>query len=117
MSVQVAYALWRIFDDIDVLLTPMLSSAPPPINAFPTDHDDIALHFRRMTAFAPYAAIANVGGNPALTVPHGVDAAGLPLPVQLIGPMAQDARLLRLAGLLRAAVPWSFRFPIAGLPG
>lgn len=117
MSVQISYRLWQIFDEIDALLTPMLSSAPPLINAFPTDHDDIELHFRRMTAFAPYATIANVSGNPALTVPHGIDSAGLPLPVQLIGPMAQDARLLRLAGLLQTAVPWSFRFPIAGLPG
>jgi amidase len=117
LAVQAAYAMWQIFDGIDALLTPMLSAAPLPIGSFPTDHDDIELHYRRMTAFAPYATLANVSGTPALTVPHGIDSAGLPLPVQLIGPMAQDAMLLRLAQVLQAAIPWSFRFPIAGLPG
>ena len=117
LAVQVAYGMWQLFDGIDALLTPMLSVAPLPIGSFPTDHDDVERHYRRMTAFAPYATLANVSGAPALTVPHGIDAAGLPLPVQLLGPMAQDARLLRLAQSLQAAVPWSFRFPIAGLPG
>jgi amidase len=116
LAVQVSYALWQLFERYDALLTPMLATPPPPIGAFPTDHGDVELHFHRMTAVAPYATMANVGGVPALTVPHGADAAGLRLPVQLIAPMAQDSRLLRLARVLQAAAPWSFADPIAGLP-
>ncbi len=115
-AVRVAHALWRLFDDVDVILTPMLSGPPLPVGAFPFDHDDVALQWQRMSDFAPYAMLANVAGTPALTVPHGVDAAGLPLPVQLIGPMASDGLLLRLARQLQKAVPWTFSSAIAGLP-
>ncbi|MCX5495664.1 amidase [Kaistia dalseonensis] len=115
-GVHVAHAMWRLFDEVDVLLTPMLSGPPLPIGSFPLDHGDIDLQWRRMTDFAPYATLANVAGTPALTIPHGVDAGGLPLPVQLIGPMASDGLLLRLARVLQRAAPWSFSTRIAGLP-
>ncbi|HWJ73178.1 MAG TPA: amidase [Kaistia sp.] len=115
-AVRVAHALWRLFDEVDILLTPMLSGPPLPIGAFPFDHDDVPLQWRRMSDFAPYAMLANIAGTPALTVPHGTDGAGLPLPVQLIGPMASDGLLLRLARRLQRAVPWSHRTSIAGLP-
>ncbi len=115
-AVRTAHALWRLFDEIDILVTPMLSGPPLAIGAFPFDHDDVELQWRRMSDFAPYAMLANVAGTPALTIPHGRDGAGLPLPVQLIGPMGSDGLLLRLARSLQKAVPWSFRTTIAGLP-
>jgi amidase len=106
-GVGVAHGMWRLFADVDVLLTPMLAFAPLPIGSFPSDHGDVEGHWRRMTAFAPYAVLANVAGTPALTVPHGVDRQGLPLPVQLIGPMGHDGRLLGLAQQLESVRPWS----------
>ncbi|ODN70879.1 6-aminohexanoate-cyclic-dimer hydrolase [Methylobrevis pamukkalensis] len=115
-AARVAQAMWDTFTTVDVLLTPMLSSAPPEIGAFPLDHDDTALHWKRMSALAPYAALANVAGIPALTLPHGVDAAGLPTPVQLMGPMGSDGLLLRLGRLFEKHAPWSFRHPLAGMP-
>jgi amidase len=69
-----------------------------------------------MTDFAPYAMISNVGGTPALSIPHGIDDRGLPLSVQLIGPIAADGLLLRLARQLQRVVPWHFATSIAGLP-
>lgn len=114
-AVRVAHKLWTLFDEFDVLLTPMLSGPPLPIGSFPMDHGDVELQWRRMSDFAPYAMLANVGGTPALTVPHGRDARGLPLPVQLIGPMASDGLLLRLARALQRAEPWGFAAPVAGL--
>ncbi len=93
-GVAVAHGLWRLFDDIDVLLTPMLATAPPPLGAFPMDGDDVEANWGRMNAFAPYAMLANVAGVPALSMPCGIDRAGLPLAVQLIGAMGSDARLL-----------------------
>lgn len=115
-AVLVSHRLALIFEDIDVLLTPMLSGPPPPIGFMPTDHDDIEGHFARMTAMAPLATIANVSGFAAITVPFGADSAGLPLPVQLIGRMGGDRILLDLALMLEAEGRWTQRFPIAGLP-
>ena len=89
--------MWRLFDEIDVLLTPMLAQVPPPLGSFPMDGDDVDANWRRMNAFAPYAMVANVAGVPALSVPRGLDRAGLPLAVQLLGPMGSDARLLAVA--------------------
>jgi amidase len=115
-AVRVAHALWRLFDEVDVIITPMLSGPPPLIGSFPMDHGDVDLHWRRMTDFAPYAMISNVGGTPALSIPHGIDDRGLPLSVQLIGPIAADGLLLRLARQLQRVVPWHFATSIAGLP-
>ncbi len=87
-GVAVAHGMWRLFDEIDVLLTPMLATAPPPLGAFPMDGDDVDANWRRMNAFAPYAMLANVAGTPALSVPLGSDRAGLPLPCSSSAPWA-----------------------------
>lgn len=115
IGVRVAHALWSLFDEADVLLTPMLSGPPAKLGSFPTDHDDVTLQWHRMAECAPFASLANVAGTPALCVPHGLSD-GLPLSVQLIGPMAADGLLLRLARQLQTALPWSFAAAIAGLP-
>ena len=114
-AAKVAHAMWLLFDEIDVLITPMLSGPPLPIGSFPMDHEDVDLHWRRMAAFAPFASLANVAGTPALSIPHGASG-GLPLSVQLIGPLASDGLLLRIARQLQRAVPWSFGTGIAGWP-
>jgi len=114
-GVLVSRDLWRIFEGVDVIVTPMLASAPLPIGSFPTDHHDTELHLDRMTAFAPLAALANIAGFPAITVPFGEDADGLPLPVQLIAPFGHEPLLLALAAELEAEGRWQHRFPVAGL--
>jgi amidase len=116
LMVGIAHAMWLLFAEIDVLITPMLSGPPLPIGSFPLAHEDVELHWRRMAAFAPFATIANAAGTPALSIPHGA-ADGLPLSVQLVGPLATDGLLLRLARQLQLAEPWSFQASVAGLPG
>lgn len=114
-AVLVSRQLWTLFDRADIILTPMLSSAPLPIGSFPWDHEDTELHLARMTAFAPLAALANVSGFPAITLPFGADDDGLPLPVQMIAPMGQEPLLISLAARLESEGRWQPRFPIAGL--
>ncbi len=114
-AVHASRALWDLFSDIDVLVMPMLARAPLPLGALPTDHDDTDLHLARMAAFAPAAALANVAGFPAMTLPFGSDADGLPLPVQLLAPMAQEGLLLALAARLESQGRWRQRHPVAGL--
>lgn len=113
--VYVSRDLHALFDRFDCLLTPILASAPRPIGSFPSDHRDTDLHFSRMASFAPLAAIANISGFPAVTLPFGVDRAGLPLPVQMIAPMGHEALLLALAARLEGEGRWSHPFPITGL--
>ena len=113
-AVRASRTLWEIFDRVDVIVMPMLATAPPPIGSFPTDHSDIDLHLERMTSFAPLASLANISGFPAITLPFGKDAQGLPLPIQMMAPMSEDKLLLQLASALEAEQRWQHRFPIAG---
>lgn len=113
--VLVSRDLWRLFDDIDCLVCPILSSAPLPIGSFPSNHRDTDLHFHRMGAFAPLATLANASGFPAITLPYGTDADGLPLPVQIMAPMGSEELLLSLAERLERDGRWTHRFAVTGL--
>jgi amidase len=114
---KVGHRLDRLFEDFDVLITPMLSGPPPKLGAFATDHDDVDRHFAAFDAFAPWAAMCNVGGHPALSLPAGLDRDGLPMAVQLIGAIGGDAEILSLAFNLEHARPWPRFAPIAGFDG
>ncbi|MCV9947392.1 MULTISPECIES: amidase [unclassified Rhizobium] len=115
-AVLVSHKLWALFDRVDCILMPMLSSAPLAIGSFPSDHADTDLHLERMTAFAPLACLANISGFPALTLPFGQDEHAMPLPVQIMAPMGHEPRLLSLAARLEAEGRWQHRFPVAGQP-
>ena len=114
---QLSHAVWRMFDGVDILLSPVLAGPPPAFGAFDMTRADPAAHFAQMEACAPNAALANVAGCPALVLPFGSDAAGLPLGVQMMGPIGSDLALLALAETLAALAP-AIRFPepIAGHP-
>ena len=115
-GVLVSRNFWRLFDRVDILLAPMLTAPPPPIGSFPSDHDDTDLHLDRMVSLAPLATLANISGFPALTMPFGADADGLPLPIQMFAPLGADRLLLSLAALIEEDDRWQHPFPVAGLP-
>ncbi len=53
----------------------------------------------------------NLTGHPALAVPSGWAADGLPTSVQIVGPRHADSGVLRLGGLLEQARSWAHRRP------
>lgn len=62
-------------------------------------------------AWCPYAYIFNMTGQPAVAVPAGFDAAGLPLGVQIAGRAGTEERLLRLASAAEARLGSTARRP------
>jgi amidase len=101
-----------IFDDHDVLLTPMTAGPAFEIGRF----------HRRGTIrcligesrFYPNAVAWNYTGQPAASVPAGLSSEGLPLSVQLVGRVNDEATLLSLSAQLEAERPWADRRPPVG---
>ena len=109
MTETVSLEANRIFDRIDVLLTPTTAHRPPRTGVH-TGTGPVRATLRSMPAIA-YVALWNVAGNPAASVPRGVGDDGLPLAVQLVGPTDGEGRLLSLAAQLEQAAPWPLVAP------
>ncbi len=104
-----------LFEDVDAILMPVLSGAPPRIGSFPDAETSPEARFDRMAEIAPMATLANVAGLPALAFPAGFRN-GLPIGAQLLAPLGIDADLLALAACLAHCTDIPFPHPIAGLP-
>jgi len=85
------------FADYDVLMTPVLARSPLPIGEVHGCGERPLEDLERSGRFAPFTALFNVTGQPAISVPMGIGSEGMPLSVQLVGrPLGED-RLLALA--------------------
>jgi amidase len=98
----------RIFDDVDVVLTPGTATGPPDIGA---DRHGWLATLNAMARRSPFQAIFNLTGQPAAVVPWGLDDDGLPMAVQLVGRPDDEATLLSLSSQIEAAHPWADRRP------
>jgi amidase len=97
-------------DRYDVLLAPVTTMTPRPLGWFDADGDGAA-DFERQKRYAAFAAVFNVTGQPAVSVPlHWTDD-GLPVGTMLVGRPADEVTLLALAAQLEAAHPWAHRHP------
>jgi amidase len=93
------------------LLTPVLASRPVPIGELHGCGDDPLADLRRSGTLAPYTALFNVTGQPAISLPVGFGEDGLPSAVQLVGrPLAEDT-LLQVAAQIEMARPWAAHRP------
>jgi amidase len=100
-------AFW---DDYDLVLTPTLAQAPPPVGALMDEADPWA-NFDKAWHFTPFTQVANVTGLPAVSVPLFWSDEDLPIGVQLIGRPVDEATLIRVSAQLERARPWRARRP------
>jgi amidase len=101
----------RFFADYDVLLTPVLAEPPVPIGTFDAPKDNPMKAWERVVAFAPYTALFNATGQPAMSVPLFWNKDGLPIGSHFVGRYGDEATLFRLAAQLEQARPWANRRP------
>jgi amidase len=95
----------RIFDDVDVVLSPTLTRAPLPVGKY--EGRGAMRTFNGAAGFVAFNPVWNHIGNPAAALPAGFDDRGLPLSVQLGGPPDSETTLLSLARQLEEARPWA----------
>ncbi len=93
------------WDDFDILVTPTMAEAAPPIGELK------GASVERIVRLVPYTAPYNATGQPAFALPLYWNADNLPLGIQLVARYGAEDVLIRLAAQLEQAVPWIDRRP------
>ena len=129
-----ARAVGRWFDgnQVDVLVTPTVTTPPFPIGALqPPAHELAAMRVlgrlhaggvmraagalekaaKRVFDWIACPPLFNVTGQPAMSVPLAWSSTGLPIGIHFAGRFGDEATLFRLAGQLESARPWFSRRP------
>lgn len=95
----------RAFRDYDVVLSPVLAHTTPEIGHLSPAQDFDAL-FERLTRYVSFTPLNNAAGSPAISLPMGATASGLPIAIHLSGRHGDERTLLELAFELEAAQPF-----------
>ncbi|HEY4028037.1 MAG TPA: amidase [Candidatus Dormibacteraeota bacterium] len=101
----------RWFTDFDVWLTPVLAEPPLPLGRFDAPPDQPLMPLIVAGSWVPFTPLANITGQPAMSVPLHWNEAGLPVGSHFTGRYGDEATLLRLAAQLEQARPWAGRRP------
>jgi aspartyl-tRNA(Asn)/glutamyl-tRNA(Gln) amidotransferase subunit A len=98
--------LQALFERFDVLVSPTLSAPPLPIDMDVSGEIEIAGRPAGTVrgAWYPYTYPMNLTGHPALSMPCGRSAIGLPIGLQLVGRWYDDHYLLDVAALVEQAL-------------
>ena len=107
-------ALWQrvraFMETRDLLILPTVAVPPFPVEVpYPTQINGKPLDNYTQWFFLTYGI--TVTGLPAISVPCGFTASGLPVGLQIVGRRRQEAMVLRAAAAFEAAAPWADRIP------
>jgi aspartyl-tRNA(Asn)/glutamyl-tRNA(Gln) amidotransferase subunit A len=98
-------AVQRLFDKFDLIVTPAMTTPARTVDA------GGSIATAMYAEWAGYLYPFNLTGHPAMSVPCGFSAAGLPIGLQLIGPWFGEQRMFDVALALEQAERWSERRP------
>jgi aspartyl-tRNA(Asn)/glutamyl-tRNA(Gln) amidotransferase subunit A len=85
----------RLFDEVEILLTPVCAASPVPIGDEALVHLGRPIEFREVVM--SYTVPQDLAGLPSCVVRAGFDALGIPVGVQFTGPPWSDAAVLGAA--------------------
>jgi amidase len=101
----------QLYETFDVFLTPTMAAPPPklgylsPVLNAPRDIG------RRNGEFFGYPGVANMTGQPSISLPLAWSSEGLPMGMMFTARYADEATLFRLAAQLEKEAPWKDRRP------
>jgi amidase len=107
-SIAMAHFLTRF----DLLLSPTLAKPPAKLGVLGLSPPDLAAYTKEAVSYSPFVAVANMTGQPSMSVPLHWTADGLPIGTLFTARYGAEATLLRLAGQLEKAQPWARKRPI-----
>lgn len=90
----------------DVILVPTLATAAPKINYLCNQALPGEMMIHNISQFAPFAALQNITGEPAISLPMGTSDNGLPIGMHFSAGYGEDKLLLELAYELEEAKQW-----------
>lgn len=99
---QVRRTAGKWIESVDLLIAPTIPILPPAISD--PRADDILPTVRNTSPF-------DVNGWPAISIPCGFTAGGLPMGLQIIGPQGGESIVLQLAHAYEQATEWHKRRP------
>lgn len=104
---QLGVTMKQFHEKYDLLLTPSLAVLAFDAGRLaPAEMGDAY-----WTAWTPFSYPFNLTQQPAISVPCGFSQSGLPVGLQLVGPMHRDDLVLRAAAAYEAATDWHNRRP------
>jgi amidase/6-aminohexanoate-cyclic-dimer hydrolase len=102
------------FENIDILLSPVMAEPPAAIGRFAHGSEDY-LGYRLgeggVWAYSPFCTAFNASGQPAASLPLHWTSEGLPVGVQLAARFGEDEMLMALCREVEMAQPWFHRHP------
>lgn len=113
MMNQVCRSVGPFFQHHDILLTPTIGVTPYRLGVLDANAPGLDAQgwYDHLFRHLPYTALFNMTGHPAISLPLGQSAGGLPIGIQLVGRYGDEATVLKLAAQLEQAMPWAARLP------
>ena len=98
------YRGWqRFFQNHDILISPAITISPRPwAELYPAEIDGNPT--RTYFHWLSLAYAVTLVGHPAMSLPLGVDKAGMPFGLQIVGPRGGDALVMAVAVAIEAAI-------------
>ena len=104
---QLSRTIAEFWESYDLYLTPTLGLPPQPIDTLVFESGmDYEQYGRQMATYVPFTNLANLTGQPAMSVPLHWNDDRLPVGVMFTGAYGEETRLLSLASQLENARPW-----------
>lgn len=94
----------KAFEQVDLLIGPVTPG--PAFKKGELIDDPLSMYLADIFTIG-----ANLAGIPAISLPSGFTENGLPLGVQLLGPVLGEEKLLRASRMLEQEQPWNERVP------
>ena len=108
---QTRRTIGQVFQTVDAIITPTTPIPPLAITEFSRD---VSTSIEKATPAIRNTSPFDVYGWPTISIPCGFTGSGLPIGLQVSGPVGGDAVVLRLAHAYEQATDWHARRPLAG---